>query len=81
MDSDSLPDYDQLDEILHAYVEQGKSIKSIIEKGHASEIVHKIIRLVDINEYKRKQAAPTLKTTPLAFGVGRRMPIVQKYQN
>ena len=81
MDSDSLPDYDQLDEILHAYVEEGQSIKSIIEKGHASEIVHKIIRLVDINEYKRKQAAPTLKTTPLAFGVGRRMPIVQKYQN
>jgi NAD+ synthase (glutamine-hydrolysing) len=81
MDSDSLPDYEQLDEILHAYVEEGKSIKSIIAMGHASEIVHKIIRLVDINEYKRKQAAPALKTTPLAFGVGRRMPIVQKYQN
>jgi NAD+ synthase (glutamine-hydrolysing) len=81
MDSDSLPDYEQLDEILHAYVEKGKSIKSIIAMGHASEIVHKIIRLVDINEYKRKQAAPALKTTPLAFGVGRRMPIVQKYQN
>ena len=48
--------------------------------GHASEIVHKIIRLVDINEY-REAGRPALKTTPLAFGVGRRMPIVQKYQN
>ena len=80
-DSDSLPDYDQLDGILHAYVEEGKSIQTIIRMGHQEEIVRKIIRLVDLNEYKRKQSAPALKTTPLAFGVGRRMPIVQKYQN
>ena len=80
-DSDSLPDYDQLDEILHAYVEEGKSIQTIIQMGHQEDIVRKIIRLVDLNEYKRKQAAPALKTTQLAFGVGRRMPIVQKYQN
>ena len=45
------------------------------------ETVRRIVRLVDLNEYKRKQAAPGLKTTPLAFGVGRRMPIVQKYPN
>ena len=80
-DSDSLPEYDQLDEILHAYVEEGKSIQTIISLGHQEDVVRKIIRLVDNNEYKRKQAAPALKTTKLAFGVGRRMPIVQKYQN
>ena len=80
-DSDSLPPYDQLDGILHAYVEEKKSIASIIDLGHEPNTVERIIRLVDINEYKRKQAAPCLKTTPLAFGVGRRMPIVQKYQN
>ncbi len=80
-DSDSLPDYPQLDEILHAYVEEGKAIESIVALGHEFEVVRKITRLVDINEYKRKQAAPTLKTTPLAFGVGRRMPIVQKFKN
>ena len=80
-DSDSLPDYDQLDAILHAYVEEGKSIRSIASKGFCRETVERIVRLVDLNEYKRKQAAPTLKVTPLAFGVGRRMPIVQKYKN
>lgn len=80
-DSDSLPEYDQLDEILHAYVEEGKSIQTIISLGHQEDVVRKIIRLVDNNEHKRKQAAPALKTTKLAFGVGRRMPIVQKYQN
>lgn len=80
-DSDSLPDYSELDAILHAYVEEGKSIDSIIKLGFEPETVRHIIRLVDINEYKRQQAAPSLKTTPLAFGVGRRMPIVQKYKN
>lgn len=80
-DSDSLPDYDKLDSILHAYIEEKKSIGSIVEVGHEESLVRRIVRLVDMNEYKRKQAAPCLKTTPLAFGVGRRMPIVQKYQN
>ena len=80
-DSDSLPDYDQLDKILFAYIEEGKSIDSIAKEGHNRGVVRDIIRLVDLNEYKRQQAAPCLKTTELAFGVGRRMPIVQKYQN
>jgi NAD+ synthase (glutamine-hydrolysing) len=80
-DSDSLPDYDQLDAILHAYIEDRKSIASITALGHEIGLVRQIVQLVDINEHKRKQAAPCLKTTPLAFGVGRRMPIVQKYQN
>ena len=80
-DSDSLPEYDVLDAILHAYVEEGKSISTLLSSGYDEETVRRIVRLVDLNEYKRKQAAPGLKTTPLAFGVGRRMPIVQKYTN
>ena len=80
-DSDSLPDYDILDAILYAYVEEGKSINSIVELGFEEDVVRKITRLVDLNEYKRNQAAPGLKTTQLAFGVGRRIPIVQKYKN
>ncbi|MEK9773145.1 MAG: NAD+ synthase [Opitutae bacterium] len=80
-DSDSLPDYSILDGILQGYVEDGLSVNSIIELGYEKEVVKKIIGLVDRNEYKRKQAAPGLKITPLAFGIGRRMPIVQKYSN
>ena len=80
-DSDSLPEYDLLDAILHGYVEEGQSISTLIASGFDEETVRRIVRLVDLNEYKRKQAAPGLKTTPLAFGVGRRMPIVQKYPN
>ena len=80
-DSDSLPDYEILDAILHAYVEQGNSLQTIIEDGYDPDVVRRIIRLVDLNEYKRKQAAPGLKTSPLAFGVGRRIPIVQKFHN
>ena len=80
-DSDSLPDYEILDAILHAYVEQGNSLQTIIENGYDPDVVRRIIRLVDLNEYKRKQAAPGLKTSPLAFGVGRRIPIVQKFHN
>ena len=81
VDSDSLPPYEELDSILHAYVEEGKSIDTIVSNGHQLQTVERIVRLVDLNEYKRKQSAPTLKTTPLAFGVGRRMPVVQKYKN
>jgi len=80
-DEDSLPPYDILDAILKAYVEEGYSRKEIIGKGFDEAIVHDIARKVDLNEYKRKQAAPGLKITPLAFGVGRRIPIVQKYIN
>ena len=80
-DSDSLPDYGLLDAILERYVERGWSTQDIIADGFEGDLVRSIIRMVDRNEYKRKQAAPGLKTTPLAFGVGRRMPIVQKYSN
>ncbi|MGB0744230.1 MAG: NAD+ synthase [Opitutales bacterium] len=78
-DEDSLPPYPVLDGILRLYVEEGLSRAEIVEKGYGQEVVDDIVRKVDLNEYKRKQAAPGLKTTPLAFGIGRRIPIVQKY--
>ena len=78
-DEDSLPPYDILDGILKAYVEEGKSSAEIAARGYDPTLVKDVIRKVDLNEYKRKQAAPGLKITPLAFGVGRRIPIVQKY--
>jgi NAD+ synthase (glutamine-hydrolysing) len=78
-DEDSLPPYEILDAILKSYVEEGLSSKEIIAQGFDTDVVKDIIRKVDLNEYKRKQAAPGLKLTSLAFGVGRRIPIVQKY--
>ena len=78
-DQDSLPPYTVLDAILKAYVEEGLSRRDLVERGFAEAVVNDVVRKVDLNEYKRKQAAPGLKITPLAFGVGRRIPIVQKY--
>ena len=78
-DQDSLPPYDVLDAILKGYVEEGLSSRDLIAQGFAEAVVRDVVRKVDLNEYKRKQAAPGLKITPLAFGVGRRIPIVQKY--
>ncbi|MBL9212235.1 MAG: NAD+ synthase [Opitutaceae bacterium] len=78
-DQDSLPPYDVLDAILKGYVEEGLSRRDLVAQGFAEAVVSDVIRKVDLNEYKRKQAAPGLKITPLAFGVGRRIPIVQKY--
>jgi NAD+ synthase (glutamine-hydrolysing) len=78
-DQDSLPPYDVLDAILKGYVEEGLSRRDLIAQGFAEAVVNDVVRKVDLNEYKRKQAAPGLKITPLAFGVGRRIPIVQKY--
>ena len=79
-DLDSLPEYDVLDKILFLYLEEHLDLEKIIENtGFDREMVTRIIRLVIINEYKRKQAAPTLKTTNKAFGVGRRYPIACKF--
>ncbi|MGF1530185.1 MAG: NAD+ synthase [Puniceicoccaceae bacterium] len=78
-DEDSLPPYPTLDRILELYVEQHQSRAAIIKAGFDPGTVHEVCRKVDRNEYKRKQAAPGLKVTPLAFGVGRRIPIVQKF--
>ena len=81
VDQDSLPPYDVLDAILKGYVEEGLSRRDLVAQGFSETIVNDIVRKVDRNEYKRKQAAPGLRITPLAFGVGRRIPIVQKYVN
>ena len=81
VDQDSLPPYDVLDAILKGYVEEGLSRRDLVARGFAEATVNDIVRKVDLNEYKRKQAAPGLRITPLAFGVGRRIPIVQKYVN
>ena len=64
---------------LDGYVEEGLSRRDLVAKGFPEAVVNDVVRKVDLNEYKRKQAAPGLKITPLAFGVGRRIPIVQKY--
>ncbi|HJO47623.1 MAG TPA: NAD+ synthase [Candidatus Scalindua sp.] len=78
-DQDSLPPYDILDGILRAYVEESKDIDDIVGIGFNETLVKDIIKKVDRNEYKRKQAAPGLKVTSKAFGTGRRMPLAQRY--
>ena len=79
-DQDSLPPYDVLDTILETYVVHGRSAGEIVAGGLAAEVVHPVIRLIDSSEYKRRQAAPGLKVTSKAFGVGRRIPIAQRYR-
>lgn len=78
-DQDTLPPYDILDEILRLYVEENLSARDIIAHGFDEKTVRWVQRRVDLNEYKREQAAPGLKVTTRAFGLGRRMPIAQKY--
>ena len=78
-DSDSLPDYEILDQILYDYIENELSPQQIIKKGYDEQLVGKILRLVNLNEYKRHQAPPILRVSKKAFGMGRRMPIVGKY--
>lgn len=78
-DQDTLPPYDVLDSILRLYVEENLSVHDIIAQGFDEKTVRWIQRRVDLNEYKRAQAAPGLKVTSRAFGMGRRMPIAQRY--
>lgn len=78
-DSDSLPEYDMLDEILYRYIELQENPNRIISAGFDSDIVTKVIHMVDMNEFKRYQAAPILKLSSKSFGVGRRWPIVQQW--
>ena len=78
-DQDSLPPYDVLDAILDAYVVQMRSAGEIIAAGVDEATVRRVVRLIDFNEYKRRQAAPGLKVTSKAFGVGRRIPIAQRF--
>jgi len=79
-DTDSLPPYEILDDILKSYIEDDKSISEIIADGYDEDLVRDVIRKVNNAEYKRKQAAPGLKVTTKAFGVGRRMPIAQRFR-
>lgn len=78
-DSDSLPDYDILDKVLYQYIEKRQGPKELIAMGFEASLVKRILRLVNINEFKRHQTAPTLRVSRKAFGMGRRMPIVGKY--
>jgi NAD+ synthase (glutamine-hydrolysing) len=78
-DSDSLPDYEVLDPILYQYIERRKGPSEIKAMGYDTSLVDRILRLVNINEYKRNQFCPIIRVSPKAFGVGRRMPIVGKY--
>ena len=79
-DTDSLPDYNILDGILHLYVELDKSIDEIVAFGYEKKTARDVINRVDRNEYKRQQAAPGIRITPKAFGSGRRIPITNKYR-
>lgn len=79
-DSDSLPDYDTLDRILYQHIEKKKGSKAIIEQGFDEELVKRIIKMVNVAEFKRYQTPPILRVSPKAFGMGRRMPIVGKHQ-
>ncbi len=78
-DQDSLPPYEILDAILDAYVVKNSSATEIIKAGFDETTVRRVVRLINANEYKRRQAAPGLKVTTKAFGVGRRIPVAQKH--
>jgi len=80
-DQDTLPAYDLLDKILKLYLEENKEQEEIIRILGNKEIVSKVLRMVDLNEFKRKQAAPALRVSKKAFGYGRRYPIVQGWRN
>jgi NAD+ synthase (glutamine-hydrolysing) len=79
VDQDTLPPYPVLDAILHAYVEEGASVEEIVAQGFDEQTVKWVVRTVDRNEYKRNQAAPGLRVTTKAFGIGRRMPIAARF--
>jgi NAD+ synthase (glutamine-hydrolysing) len=79
-DTDSLPPYDVLDAILKAYVEDDRSFEEMLAMGFERKTVERVMRLVDISEYKRRQAPPGVKITPRAFGRDRRLPIANRYR-
>lgn len=78
-DSDSLPDYSLLDPILYQYIEQRKGSAEMMSMGFDAELTKRVLKMVNVNEYKRNQFCPIIRVSPKAFGVGRRMPIVAKY--
>ena len=78
-DSDNLPEYKILDEIIELYVEKDLSVAAIVEKGFDEKTVKKIIHLIDRSEYKRRQAPPGVRITDRGFGKDRRYPITNRY--
>ena len=78
-DDDSLPDYAELDPVLEGYVERDRSVSELIAEGFDRELVTRVVRLVDRNEYKRRQAPPGVRVTPKAFGKDRRLPITNRW--
>ena len=81
VDQDSLPPYDVLDDILHAYLEERRTAEEIVARGHPAETVRRVLRMVVNTEYKRRQAAPVLKVSEKAFGEGRRFPIAHGWRH
>ncbi|MCB1616911.1 MAG: NAD(+) synthase, partial [Pseudomonadales bacterium] len=79
-DEDSLPPYDILDQVLELYIEQDCSADDIIARGFDAEMVHRVLRLVDMNEYKRRQAAIGVRITERGFGRDRRYPVVSGWK-
>lgn len=78
-DSDSLPDYSVLDTLLYQYIEHAKGPDEIKGAGYDAALVDRVLKMVNVNEYKRNQFCPIIRVSPKAFGVGRRVPIVGKY--
>jgi NAD+ synthase (glutamine-hydrolysing) len=78
-DSDSLPDYYVLDKILYQYIEKRNGPDEIKAQGFDTALVDRVLKMVNLNEYKRNQFCPIIRVSPKAFGVGRRVPIVGKY--
>jgi NAD+ synthase (glutamine-hydrolysing) len=78
-DSDSLPEYGILDQILELYIEHRKGPSELMDMGYDENLVRRILRLVNTSEYKRYQTPPILRVSPKAFGMGRRLPIVGRY--
>ena len=79
-DQDSLPPYETLDAILELYVVQNLSQAEIVRRGFAAAVVNDVVNKINFSEYKRRQAAPGLKVSPRAFGMGRRIPIAQRFR-
>jgi NAD+ synthase (glutamine-hydrolysing) len=79
-DTDSLPPYEILDPVLQAYVEEDQNLDTIVSRGFDRGMVEEVIRKVDLNEYKRRQAPPGVKITPRAFGRDRRLPLTNRYR-
>jgi NAD+ synthetase len=79
-DQDTLPPYDVLDGILKLYIEEWKELDEIVDAGFDRALVTKVLRMIDVNEFKRRQAAPTIRVSTKAFGSGRQMPIAQRWR-